>query len=359
MLELLFTPAITESANVAEMPGAIGVALQVSLEGLLRWGTGFISDMAIFAIVALALNMQWGYGGVFNVGVVAFFMVGAYISALFTLGPPGETSAYVGGFGLAVPIGWIAGAFGAAILGLLVGLPALRLQRDFLAIMTIGLATIFRSIANTVDGLVNRSAGLHAIPRLFGDPEGLIYVSGDNYRWLLLAINLVALMVIYLLVRAITQSPWGRTLRATRDSEHTAAASGKNLFVFRTQALVVGGALMGFAGALWGHSVRAFSPAAFTDLFGTFLIWIMVMAGGSGNNKGTLLGAFVIGFFWFGVALFQSLIPDNLQEYIPQARQFITGLLVVLVLLYKPRGIIPERSKVSRFIPIPSRIKLN
>ena len=323
-----------------------GLLLAVNVSGILNWGVGFLSDMAIFAILALALNFQWGYLGIFNVGIVAFFMVGAYVSALLTVGPPGDFESYVGGFDLPVPIGWIGGALAAGLLGLIVGLPALRLRKDFLAIITIGLATILRSVATTVDGLVNRSSGIHAIPRLFGD-----LVDGSDYRWVLLGISGVALAAVFLVFRMLLASPYGRVLRAVRDNEEAAEAYGKHPFFLRMQVFIVGGIVMGFAGALWGHNVRAISPLGFTDLLGTFLVWAMVMTGGSGNNKGVVFGAFIVGFLWFGISLFQGSLPAFIESNAFQIRQFMTGLLIVLFLLFRPQGLIPESSRISRFIP--------
>ncbi len=325
----------------------------MGFEGILNWSVGFVSDMAIFAILALALNLQWGYGGVFNVGIVAFFMVGAYTSALITLDAPSSFESYLGGLSLPVPVGWVAAMFAAGVFGLLLGLPALRLRRDFLAIMTIAIAAIFRSTANTVEGLVNRSAGLHGIPRFFGS-----LVEGSDYRWVLLGIALFALATVYLTVRALTASPWGRALRAMRDNEETTQASGKNLFSVRTQAFVFGGMIIGLAGAMWAHNVRAIAPSAFNDLFGTFLVWAMLMVGGSGNNRGAIMGAFVVGFLWFGLALFQESLPDFLGSRIFQVRQFVIGLLVVLVLLFRPHGLLPEKAMISRFIPNSSKNRI-
>ena len=145
-------------------PFAGELPLLVTFSGGLNWTVGFLTTAAIFAIVALALNVQWGYTGTINFGVVGFFGIGAYVSALLTLDPPGQFENYVGGLELPVPVGWIGGALAGGVLALLVGLPTLRLRDDFLAIATIGIATILRSIANTQEGLVNRARGLNGIP---------------------------------------------------------------------------------------------------------------------------------------------------------------------------------------------------
>ena len=205
-----------------------------------NWTVGFLTTVGIFAIVALALNVQWGYTGVFNFGIVAFFMVGAYTSAILTLDRPGAFEDYVGGFSLPVPIGWLAAMGAAGVLALLIGLPTLRLRRDFLAIATIGVAAILRSVANSIEGLVNRGRGLNGIPRFLDE-----IATGEDYRWVLLGIVLVMLALVYLLVRRATGSPWGRVLRAIRENEDTAKAAGKDTVNFRMQSFVLGGMIMG------------------------------------------------------------------------------------------------------------------
>tara|TARA_Y100000996_G_scaffold415590_1_gene411499 strand:- start:3615 stop:4658 length:1044 start_codon:yes stop_codon:yes gene_type:complete len=317
----------------------------VTFIGATNWGVGFLTTVAIFAIVALALNLQWGYTGIFNFGVVAFFMVGAYTSALLTLPPPSKFESHILGLELPILMGWFAGALAGGLLALIIGLPTLRLRRDFLAIATIGVATIIRSIANTTEGFVNRGSGLNGIPRFLND-----FTSASDYKWVLLVIMLVMLSAVYFGLQRVTAAPWGRVLRAIRDNEDTAMAAGKHTVSFRMQAFVLGGAIMGLAGALWAHRTGSISPTAFNDLFGTFVIWTMVMVGGSGNNKGAIIGALVVGFFWFGTPLIQEDLPDFLGTRVFQLRELTVGLLIVLFLLLQPHGLIREKAQVSRFI---------
>ena len=317
----------------------------VTFTGGLNWTVGFLTTVAIFGILTLALNLQWGYSGVFNFGVVAFFMVGAYVSAILTLDRPGEFESYVGGFSLPVPIGWLGGMGAAGALALLIGLPTLRLRRDFLAIATIGVAEILRSSANSVEGLVNRGRGLNGIPRFLDE-----LASGADYRWVLLGITVVMLAVVYVAVWRATGSPWGRVLRSIRENEDTAKAAGKDTVNFRMQSFVIGGMIMGLAGAIFAHRIGTISPSAFSDLFGTFLIWTMLMVGGSGNNRGAVLGALVVGFFWFGTPLIQEDLPSFLGNRVFMIRQLIIGLLIVTFLLLRPQGLLAEERRVSRYV---------
>lgn len=320
----------------------------VTFQGAVNWTVGFITTVAIFGIVVLGLNLQWGYTGILNFGVVAFFMVGAYTSALLTLGPAEGFSAYILGLELPVVVGWIAAAAAGGVLALLIGLPTLRLRLDFLAIATIGVAEILRTFARSGEGFVNRTEGLNGIPRLLGDA-----VAREDYKWVLLVMAVSMLLLVYLLVRAATESPWGRVLRAIRDNEATAQAAGKRTVVYRLQAFVLGGAIIAFAGALYAHRIGAISPPGFSDLFGTFLPYTMLIVGGAGNHRGVMLGALVVGFFWFGTPLVQESLPDAIGTDVFIWRQFLIGLLVVVFILWLPKGLIPEESRVSRFLPHP------
>ena len=322
------------------------VVTLVTFDGAVNWTVGFLTTVGIFAIVVLALNIQWSVG-ILNFGVAAFLMVGAYISAVLTLTPPEGLEAYVAGWGLPIPVGWILAAVGGAILALLLGIPTLRLRDDFLAITTIGVAAILRSVANSVDGLVNRSRGLNGLDFLLeGDTPS------SDFQWIQLAIVLVVLVAVYFLVTRASASPWGRALRAIRDNEDTAKASGKFTVRFRMGAFIFGAMLMGFAGAIYVHRGGTVAPMTFTDLFGTFFVWTMLIVGGSGNHRGALLGALVVAFFWFGTPLIQESLPDWLGSRVHQVRQLLIGVLIVVFLLWRPQGILAERDRVSRFVSV-------
>lgn len=321
-------------------------ATLVTAAGMMNWSAGFIATVAIFAVVVLAMNIQWGYSGILNFGVVAFFMAGAYTSALLTLAPARGFNDYILGMELPVLVGWAGGALAGALLALLIGLPTLRLRLDFLAIATIGVAAIMRTLASSADHFVNRSRGLNGLPGLLDN-----VVARSEYKWVLLVITLVVLAAVYALVRATTASPWGRVLRAIRDNEQTAQAAGKPTVRYRMQAFVLGGAIMGLAGAVYAHRIGSIAPEAFSDLFGTFLPYTMLIVGGAGNNKGAVMGALVVGLFWFGTPLIQGSLPDVLGTQVFVLRQFVIGLLVVVFILVLPKGLFPEEARVSRFLP--------
>jgi branched-chain amino acid transport system permease protein len=321
----------------------------------------FFTVVCIFAIVAIGLNVQWGYTGVLNFGVVGFFMVGAYTAAIFTKQPAdSDFVQYVGGFGdhlaffpildseqwLPALIGILAAGGFAALLALLLAFPLLRLREDHLAIVTIGVAEVLRRIVIEERGLVNGTRGLPGIPRPFSG-----WVDPSEYRYVIFLAVLAVLLITFVAVEAAARSPWGRVLRAIREDEGAAAAVGKSVLWFKLQSFVFGAAVMGMAGALYAYQQGAISPDAFTHFFGTFLIWTMLIVGGSGNNLGAILGAFIVWGLWsITLQLSAYNIPEFLRVRIFYFRDFAIGLLIVTVLLLQPRGLLPERRRVSRWL---------
>ena len=330
----------------------------------------FATFVAIYGVLTLGLNVQWGYTGVFNFGVMAFFLVGANAAAVITK-PPASTQyvRYVGGFGdkldfipLLDSAQWLPFLFGVAgaavfsgIVAFLLSIPMLRLREDYLAIVTIGIAELLRRITIEERGLVNGTRGLTGIPRPLGD-----LVETSDYKFVILAIAVVTLLIVYLVIERGIRSPWGRVLRALREDELTTAASGKNVFSFKSQGFVVGAMIMGIGGAIYAYANGAISPDTFTHFFGTFIFWAMLMVGGSGNNKGAILGAYIVWGFWIITLQLQGYtpqhpgplgfaLPDVVQSRIFFIRDFTLGALIVVVLLLRPQGLLPEERRVSVF----------
>ena len=150
-----------------------------------------------------------------------------------------------------------------------------------------------------------------------------------------------ALFVLFLAVNRAIKSPWGRVLRAIREDEMTAAASGKNVFRFRLQAFILGAAIMGVGGGLFAHGFRFIDPPTFDPLLATFVIWVMLMVGGSGNNLGAIIGAFVVWGIWSGTQFLPGVLRD------PNFRFFAIGFLLVAVIVLRPNGILGEGSRIS------------
>ncbi len=329
--------------------------------GAINFLTFFATFVAIYGLLTLGLNVQWGYTGVFNFGVMAFFLVGANTAAIITKPPAsGEYVEYVGGFGDALNIipaldsgqwfpflvGIIGAAVACGILAFFLSIPALRLREDYLAITTIGIAEFLRRITIEERWLVNGTRGLPGIPRPLSGWIGL-----DEYRFVIFGIAVAVLILVFLAVERGIRSPWGRVLRALREDELTTAASGKNVFAFKSQGFVVGAMIMGIGGAMYGYANSSISPDTFTHFFATFIFWAMLMVGGSGNNKGAILGAYIVWGLWNITLQLQGYdLPTAIGSRIFFIRDFVLGALIVIVLLLRPQGLIPEERRVSIWV---------
>jgi len=197
-------------------------------EGTVSFLTTFLTTVAIYGIFALALNVQWGYTGVFNFGVAAFFMVGAYTAGIVTKPPDdSEFVQYIGGFGdflspdvldseewLRFVVGTAAAGFASGLLAFLLSIPTLRLREDYLAIATIGIAEVLRRMVIEEGSVVNGTNGLVGIPRPFGG-----WFDPSDYKYAMLVIAVVVLVLVFIAVERGIRSPWGRVLRALKEDE--------------------------------------------------------------------------------------------------------------------------------------------
>jgi len=321
----------------------------MEIGGILAYLVSLAIMAGIYAIFCLGLNIQWGYTGLFNIGIAGFFCIGAYTSALITTPmPTGVYAKYVHQvFGLNLPfiVGLVGAALVCGIIAFLIGIPTLRLRGDYLAISTLGIAETFRLIFNNEHWLANGPRGLMGLPQPL---QGL--VDPRHYNYIYLAIVVIIMIVIYLAIEKVIRSPWGRVLRAIREDDVSAAMSGKNVFSFKMQSLIFGAMVMGVGGALYAHYTKAISPDVFTPLYGTFIIWVMLIAGGSGNNKGAILGAFVVWGLWIGTNFMTDLLPYTLKARAPYIRFLLIGILLEIILIYRPQGLLGEEKKVSKVL---------
>ena len=306
----------------------------MELGGLLTFLVFFLTLAGIYAVMSLGLNVQWGFGGQFNIGIAGFWAVGSYTAAILATGP---SDFHLGGFGLPFVAGLAAAAVLSALLALLVGLLCVNLRTDYLAIATIGIAEIVRLLLKNEDWLTNGVRGIPGIPRPFAE------YGRDAQQLLFLGTVLLTIVIVYLALERANRAPWGRVQRAIRDNEPAAMASGKNVLRYRLEAFVLGSAVMGLGGALYAHFVGFISPEAFDPLFTTFIVWVMLIAGGSGNNKGALLGAFLIWAVWSGTQFLTGYLPIELTARAGALRVLLVGVLLQAILLARPQGLLPER----------------
>ncbi len=315
----------------------------MSAEGLAFYLIGFLTMGGIYAVLCLALNMQWGFGGLFNAGIAGFYAVGAYTAAILT---SAGAASHVGGFDLPIVIGLICAGLLAGITAWGIARVCVRLKADYLAMASIGFAEIIRLVVINEQWLTNGSLGISRIPRplemvFSGRQAEIVYVV---FVWLLVLLT-------YVVSQRLSRSPWGLVMRAIRDNDVAADSIGKNVQRFRVEAFVVGSVFMGVAGALSAHYFKFFSPDATEPLLVTFLCWVMLIAGGSGNNRGAIAGALVVWAIWSMTEIITSHLPIEWASRSAYLRMLLIGLFLQVVLQRYRQGLLPER----RTTPVQAR----
>ncbi len=401
------------------------------------------------AVIVLGLNIQWGYAGLFNAGILGFIALGGYAVVLVSVPPvpaaleagggglltaaiklgvtavavyvlgrlrgplpsglvrtlqvllgiagylwlkPGFEAAieaiesadaadptmkgFLGGLGLPVLLGWAAGGVLAGIAAWFVGKVTLGLRSDYLAIATLGIAEIIRTFLKNADWLTRGTLTVSPIdwpvptPRdinaLIDDGSGgFLGISAEQAgtaigRVLFIAVSALILIALVLMMERALKAPWGRMMRAIRDNEAAAAAMGKDVVRRQLEVFVLGAILMGVGGAMLTSLNTLFDPSAYLPPRYTFLIWAMLIVGGSGNNLGAVFGAIFIYMLWEmsepiaqflflgGADLLMALFPGweppvDLASRASQMRVIVIGVALIVTMRYAPKGVIPER----------------
>ncbi|MDT8855624.1 branched-chain amino acid ABC transporter permease [Paracoccaceae bacterium Fryx2] len=423
--------------------GAVAV-LFIATGVLQSWNSslGILNMALISAIMALGVNLQWGYAGLFNTGVMGFVALGglavvitsaAPVPEAWRAGGPGIVLALVlgaatigaavvlyrqmaagrlrnlamvalltggfflfrwvfdpavsaieavnpsaagniGGLGLPILLAWPMGGVLAAIAAWAIGKTALGLRSDYLAIATLGIAEIIISVLKNEDWLARGVKNVISLPRpvpyevnlqkserflAFTADWGLDPVTTSSIVVKLLYAGLfgAVLLGVIVLSELALNSPWGRMMRAIRDNETAAAAMGKNVKKRHLQIFVLGSAVIGVAGAMMTTLDGQLTPGTYQPLRFTFLVWVMVIVGGSGNNWGAVLGGFLIWWLWvmvepIGLMFIQgvtagmadgSWLKVHLTDSAAHMRLLTMGIILLLVLRFSPRGLIPEK----------------
>ena len=309
--------------------------------GILSYIVFFTTVASILAIAVLGLNLQWGNTGLFNGGVVAFFGAGAYGTLLLGGKPQPD---HIAGFELFYPIALFGGMAVAGILAWVVGILTLKMRHDYLAISTFGVAVAFENLMRNAEWLGGGAKGLRGFERPFRDSLG----DGFLYNSIFLVVVLLCLLATYRFLETLVSSPFGRLLRAIREDENAARSLGKSPTRIRLTAFVSGSVIMGLAGGLYGTFYAFVSPQDILPTL-TFQIWAMLIVGGAGNNKGAVLGAFLIWAAWtFSGWALSRFAPVEAQLYTGSIQYILIGLVIVTMLLWRPQGLLPERLVVSQ-----------
>ncbi len=302
---------------------------------------------AVDVIACLGLSQQFGIAGVTNFGFIIFQAAGAYAAAVLSLPPEtanGGFQRYILGWHLPFPFPWL----GAAVAGAVLALPftflvGRRLRGDFAAVGLLVTAVLLNLLVMNYVPLFNGDAGLAIVPAPF-QPQGMTTAS-TSYQWEFAAGIVILAAIIYWFVRHITESPYGRTLRAMRDNDKVADSLGKNLLSLRTVMLVVGGAIAGLSGGVLVTFTTVWNPAAWTYAE-TIVLFAAVIIGGRGNHLGAVLGALLVPVGFEEVTrLITNSNPNLPPNLLPSLQWVAIGLLIALFLWFRPQGILPERRR--------------
>lgn len=388
-----------------------------------------------YALIALGLNIQWGYGGLFNFGIMGFLMLGGaavtFVSfpmnaefwnsdgpmmlgraliafaagALLVLGvsksdrlgirggwktaltvvawiiayivyrsqiDPAAAyieklgTGWVGGLGLHPVLGWLFGGVLAAGVAYIIGKICLGLRTDYLAIATIGISEIVRALLKNMDWLTRGTLTVSPMPWPVELPQQLqaqgvsINDSFVQARLGFLAIVVVMVAIAFFLVQRAYGGPWGRMMRSIRDNHIAAASMGKNVKQRQLEIFILGSVLMGIGGAMLVTFGQIYDPGSYQPINHTFLIWVMIIVGGAGNNWGAVFGALLIYIAWMvsdpvaqwvfnGISGWSTdmgwgAIPE-IQSRASQMRVLVLGVVITIALRFAPRGLIPEMVK--------------
>jgi len=270
--------------------------------------------IGIYLILAISLQLSIGFTGLLNLGHIAFFAVGAYTSALLTLN------------GFPFCIGLLLAGLIAMLFGFLLSWPTKKLKGDYLALATLAFSFVIYALALNWIGLTRGPLGLPGIPKpsLFG------FVFSSNFSFLILTV--IIALISYVVIKKTVSSPFGKVLEAVRDDELAAKVLGKNTFKMKTYALGISAFFAGIAGSLYAHYITFIDPSSFT-LLQLIPILTIVIIGGLASLRGTLIATVII-----------ILLPEPLRfigfssSIIGPARQIIYALLLLLILIYRPKG---------------------
>ena len=431
------------------------MALLIILVGIFQsWGVALsiLNLCLISAVMSMGVNIQWGFAGLINFGVMGFLAIGGLATILVSVPPVIESwnvgglgiifsllflifiiflclfinkkfsnakykyqviflivvltipavklisgpsikliesinpaaQGYLGGLGLPIIFSWFIGGIMSAAIAYVIGKICLGLRSDYLAISTLLISGIIvsvikheewlsRGVKNVIGlkrpapyevNLQNSEWFIKMIEtiRFWGPTTKDIIISSSGIFVKLcftVIFSITLLILLYLSERAVN-SPWGRMMRAIRDNETAAKAMGKNIVKQQLNIFMIGSAIIGFAGAMLVTYDGLFTPSSYQPLRYTFLIWVMVLLGGSGNNYGSILGGFVVWFIWIEsapIALFlinfctffleyNNPVKLHLIESVPYFRYLMMGVGLLLVMRYKPEGLLPEK-KIS------------
>lgn len=304
------------------------------MEGFLLFSVSILSIAAIYGMLCLALNLDAGVGGMWDLGIVSFFGIGAYTYVILSAPAAEAHQNYVLGLNLPIWISVVGAALMAGLMALLIGGISLRLKNEYFLITTLAFAEVIRQVYTNEIWLTNGVAGIYSLDPPFRgtfDPVG--------QQMVLFALLLLGLAVTYWVVQSFTVSPFGRGLKALRENEPLAMMAGLNPLLQHIKAFTLTGVIAGTAGAFYVWYNTLVVPTQFVSQV-TFFVWTALIIGGIGNNRGALIGAFL--FIILHDALRFLPLPTDDAATIASIRIALIGLVLIVVLRLRPQGLFPE-----------------
>jgi ABC-type branched-subunit amino acid transport system permease subunit len=312
-----------------------------------------LTEGAIFGIMALGLNVIWGWSGDFDLAYYGYVAVGAYMTLVLTIGPAAPPAQYILGLSLPYPLAVVIAVGTAMAVSLIVGLIALRhLRGIYFSIVTLGAVYVMYVIAGQYVPLFDGYNGLSGLFDPMGDWFGLDF---QSYQYFFLGLSLVMFVLVYLFMARVSGSRFGMALRTLREDERAAAAFGRDIYRLKLKGYVLGAGVGGFAGALFAGYLGAFNTSAWAPVE-VIVLYAAVLVGGRGNITGVALGVLIMGVLVQESTRFLPQLPGlNTMQYLDQHPQIllavrgaVIGLILVLFLRFRPQGLLPERRFVDR-----------
>jgi len=288
----------------------------------------------IYASVTMVLNVEAGWGGMWDLGVVGLLAVGGYTYGITTANDEGLTTKFQPGW--PIWLGILAAMAVTGVVAFLIGLPALRLRREYFLITTFAFAEVFRQLAVIQADITNGTVGFNRLQRPFES-----VVSGTDYNYVLLLIAVAVAAMVFALTFAISRSPYGRALRSMRDNEAAVLSVGIGVSRLRLQTFVMAGVVLGGVAPVYLWWTRSLVPQLFIPDF-TFVAWTALVIGGMGSRVGPLLGAIFLITFTELIRLVD--VPPEQIKLLIGFQPIAIGLLLILVLRFRPEGLFPERN---------------
>jgi branched-chain amino acid transport system permease protein len=309
---------------------------------VIQYIASVVTEGVIFSIMALGLNVIWGWVGDFDIAFYGYVAIGVYMAMVTTIGRLPPPDQYILGWHLPFVVALLVAMASAALLALLVGAVALRrLRASYYAITTLSTVLMLQIFISNYTPLFNGYNGLYGLDQPFNES---LKLSPEVYPFFFLGFCAAILALVYVFLERLSNSPFGRTLRAVREEERAAAAFGRNIYAVKLKAYVLGASIGGLGGGLFAAYLGAFNPTAWSPIE-TLLLYAAIFVGGSGNTRGVILGVFLVSVVFQEITRFVPSVGGN-ASFAAGLRMILIGVLILVTIRYRIRGLLPEpRSK--------------